>query len=105
MLGGLAKSNIWVAKPGVFFRVSLSPSPRHAQGLGTKPTQGSSRPKDTILNEYDASCRYEHAWSERSPDLSPSLLLTVIIRQPSHEFTFGVGMTFVSYPLVLTPMA
>jgi hypothetical protein len=29
--------------------------------------------------------------------------LTVKIRQPSHELTFGVGMTFVSYPLVLTP--
>jgi hypothetical protein len=29
-------------------------------------------------------------------------LLTVKIRQPSHEFTFGVGMTFVPYPLVLT---
>jgi hypothetical protein len=28
----------------------------------------------------------------------------VKIRQPSHEFTFSVGMTFVSYPLVLTPM-
>jgi hypothetical protein len=24
-------------------------------------------------------------------------LLTVKIRQPNHEFTFGVGMTFVSY--------
>jgi hypothetical protein len=32
------------------------------------------------------------------------ILLTVKFRQPSHEFTFGVGMTFVSYPLVLTPM-
>jgi hypothetical protein len=31
-------------------------------------------------------------------------LLTVKIRQPSHEFTFGVGMTFVSYSLVLTPV-
>jgi hypothetical protein len=31
-------------------------------------------------------------------------LLTVKIRQHSHEFTFGVGMTFVSYPLVLTPV-
>jgi hypothetical protein len=30
-------------------------------------------------------------------------LLTVKICQPSHEFTFGVGMTFVPYPLVLTP--
>jgi hypothetical protein len=31
-------------------------------------------------------------------------MLTVKFRQPSHEFTFGVGMIFVSYPLVLTPM-
>jgi hypothetical protein len=26
----------------------------------------------------------------------------VKFRQPSHEFTFGVGMTFIPYPLVLT---
>jgi hypothetical protein len=32
------------------------------------------------------------------------LVLTVKIRQPSHEFTFGVGITFVSYSLVLTPV-
>jgi hypothetical protein len=31
-------------------------------------------------------------------------MLTVNICQPSHEFTFGVGMNFVSYPLVLTPL-
>jgi hypothetical protein len=31
-------------------------------------------------------------------------LLMVKFRQPSHEFTFGVGMTFISYPLVLTPL-
>jgi hypothetical protein len=31
-------------------------------------------------------------------------LLTVKFCQPSHEFTFGVGMTFISYPLVLTPL-
>jgi hypothetical protein len=31
-------------------------------------------------------------------------LLTVKFRQPSKEFTFRVGMTFVSYPLVLTPV-
>jgi hypothetical protein len=35
---------------------------------------------------------------------TPSLVLTVKIRQPSHEFTFGVGMTFVSYSLVVTPV-
>jgi hypothetical protein len=31
-------------------------------------------------------------------------LLTVKIRQPSHEVTFGVGMNFIPYPLVLTPV-
>jgi hypothetical protein len=30
-------------------------------------------------------------------------LLTVKIRQPSHEFTFSVGISFIPYPLVLTP--
>jgi hypothetical protein len=28
----------------------------------------------------------------------------VKIRQPSHEFTFGVGISFTPYPLVLTPV-
>jgi hypothetical protein len=27
----------------------------------------------------------------------------VKIHQPSHEFTFGVGISFIPYPLVLTP--
>jgi hypothetical protein len=31
-------------------------------------------------------------------------LFTVKIRQPSHAFTFGVGISFIPYPLVLTPM-
>jgi hypothetical protein len=31
-------------------------------------------------------------------------LLTVKIRQPNHEFTFGVGISFIPYPLVLTPV-
>jgi hypothetical protein len=31
-------------------------------------------------------------------------LLTVKFRQPCHEFTFGVGMSFIPYPLVLTPV-
>jgi hypothetical protein len=31
------------------------------------------------------------------------VVLTVKFRQPSHEFTFGVGMSFISYPLVLPP--
>jgi hypothetical protein len=40
----------------------------------------------------------------RHPNPEAATVLTVKIRQPSHEFTFGVGMTFVSYPLVLTPV-
>jgi hypothetical protein len=31
-------------------------------------------------------------------------LLTVKLHQPSHEFTFGVSITFIPYPLVLTPL-
>jgi hypothetical protein len=31
-------------------------------------------------------------------------VLTVKFRQPSHEFTFGVGMSFIPYPTVLTPV-
>jgi hypothetical protein len=36
--------------------------------------------------------------------IAPPTVLTVKIRQPSHEFTFGVGMSFIPYPLVLTPV-
>jgi hypothetical protein len=39
-----------------------------------------------------------------TPVVGARLMLTVKFRQPSHEFTFGVGMTFVSYPLVLPPV-
>jgi hypothetical protein len=31
------------------------------------------------------------------------MVFTVKIRQPSHEFTFGVDMSFILYPLVLPP--
>jgi hypothetical protein len=34
----------------------------------------------------------------------PEVVLTVKIRQPSHEFTFGVDISFIPYPLVLTPV-
>jgi hypothetical protein len=39
-----------------------------------------------------------HAADKRAP------LLTVKFCQPSHEFTFSVGMSFIFYPLVLTPL-
>jgi hypothetical protein len=31
-------------------------------------------------------------------------VLMVKFRRPSHEFTFGVDITFIPYPLVLTPL-
>jgi hypothetical protein len=41
---------------------------------------------------------------EDKQGLSMGEMLTVKFRQPSHEFTFGVGMSFISYPLVLSPL-
>jgi hypothetical protein len=35
--------------------------------------------------------------------LSIGEMLKVKFHQPSHEITFGVGLSFISYPLVLTP--
>jgi hypothetical protein len=37
-------------------------------------------------------------------DTMESQVLTMKFRQPIHEFTLGVGMSFISYPLVLTPL-
>jgi hypothetical protein len=39
---------------------------------------------------------------EDEQGLSMGEMLTVKIRDPSHEFTFGVGISFIPYPLVLT---
>ena len=41
---------------------------------------------------------------EDEQGLSMGEMLTVKFRQPSHEFTFGVGISFIPYPLVLTPV-
>jgi hypothetical protein len=40
---------------------------------------------------------------EDEQGLSMGEMLTVKFRQPSHEFTFVVGISFIPYPLVLTP--
>jgi hypothetical protein len=40
---------------------------------------------------------------EDEQGLSMGEMLTVKIRQPRHEFTFDVGISFIPYPLVLTP--
>jgi hypothetical protein len=41
---------------------------------------------------------------EDEQGLSMGEILMVKFRQPSHEFTFGVDMNFILYPLVLTPL-
>jgi hypothetical protein len=41
---------------------------------------------------------------EDEQGLSMGEMLTVKIRQPSYKFTFGVRMSFIPYPLVLTPV-
>jgi hypothetical protein len=41
---------------------------------------------------------------EDEQGLSMGEMLTVNFLQPSHEFTFSVGINFISYPLVLTPL-
>jgi hypothetical protein len=46
----------------------------------------------------------EWGWAEKGKGNRIGLMLTVKIRQPSHEFTFGVGISFIPYPLVLTPV-
>jgi hypothetical protein len=51
--------------------------------------------------EFDLEAPLENSNEAREPG---SLMLTVKFCQPSHEFTFGVGMSFISYPLVLTPL-
>jgi hypothetical protein len=37
-------------------------------------------------------------------DLCMGEMLMVNFHQPSHQFTIGAGMNFISYPLVLTPL-
>jgi hypothetical protein len=41
---------------------------------------------------------------EDEQGLSMGEMLIVKLHQPSHEFTFGVGMSFIPYQLVLTPL-
>jgi hypothetical protein len=41
---------------------------------------------------------------EDEQGLSMGEMLTAKIRQPSHKFTFSVGISFIPSPLVLTPV-
>jgi hypothetical protein len=57
---------------------------------------------DKLYEPWAESFDNLHRFKAQIEDSSP--VLTVKIRQPSHEFTFGVGMSFIPYPLVLTPV-
>jgi hypothetical protein len=57
---------------------------------------------DGTVDDIVPNCRMK-CQLEVSGDSVPNLL-TVKISQPSHEFTFGVGISFIPYPLVLTPV-
>jgi hypothetical protein len=41
---------------------------------------------------------------EDKQGLSIGEMMAVKFRQPSHEFIFGVSISFIPYPLVLTPL-
>jgi hypothetical protein len=41
---------------------------------------------------------------EDKQGLSMGEMLTVKFSQPSHEFTFGVGISFIPYPLCTNPL-
>jgi hypothetical protein len=80
------------------------PSSRFPSLLATNgmvpPIGGVFLPQPVVHTPHDPCLA---APSYRShPSSAP--LLTVKSRQPSHEFTFGVGMSFIPYPLVLTPV-
>jgi hypothetical protein len=59
MLGGLAKANIWVTRPGG--PNSSSSLPLDMLGGLAKANLKVIRPKDTIANEYEAPYRHEYA--------------------------------------------
>jgi hypothetical protein len=57
-----------------------------------------------VTAEIPAVLRRAYGGDAADGPAARGALLTVKIRQPSHEFTFGVGMSFIPYPLVLTPV-
>jgi hypothetical protein len=103
--------------PSVWMECILASHIRHVECTCIKhvvTTQLITRREDGIhgmdhsINPRNSRDAVQHTYKTRG---SSSLVvqesksvLTVKFRQPSHEFTFGVGMNFISYPLVLTPV-
>jgi hypothetical protein len=58
-----------------------------------------------VARNLESMRRAEQWMKVRSRTLCSRIpLLTVKFRQPSYQFTFGVAMSFILYPLVLTPL-
>jgi hypothetical protein len=66
-----------------------------SHGVASLPRVGLPPP---ALVAYRTCCGVADAAGSDGHDL-----LTVKLRQPSHEFTVGVGISYIPYPLVLTP--
>jgi hypothetical protein len=60
---------------------------------------------DSVVDSHEASVLRELGDDfTRAYPLGLMCLLTVKFCQPNHEFTFIVDMSFILYPLVLTPL-
>jgi hypothetical protein len=94
---------------------ALTPNVPQGGGFGCHPTAppifdhlGWQSPERTCFPPCRrgprAGLRCGRGRKDSPRDAEGAQLLTVKIRQPSHEFTFGVGISFIPYPLVLTPV-
>jgi hypothetical protein len=61
---------------------------------------------DALMISMKSSMSSRRSFSSQLPveDFCVCLLLTMKFHQPSQEFTFGVDMSFIPYPLVITPV-
>jgi hypothetical protein len=95
-------------KPVEFVAISPIRSFEHSRFCWSKEINSSRSIAENLRrmssrnSSWDTSNWASICWTEVSCEAGG--LLTVKFRQPSHEFTFGVGINFISYPLVLTPL-
>jgi hypothetical protein len=86
-------------------RVAFSFMKRRVQPLMARDTLGyqyrgeddTSRMPDEEVDNDDIVERLGKIFKDMPP-YTPCSVLMVKIRQPSHEFTFGVGISFIPYP-------
>jgi hypothetical protein len=74
-------------------------APSNGSGSSSDGSGAPQRPQSPWTTSYNPWTGLVQPWQ-----MPFRALLTVKFRQPSHEFTFDVGMNFVSYPLVLAPV-